>query len=150
MALIVDIFVAVILFMPVCICLLFLNINIQESSLPFLVWGIIFCKDCFGGRSVGKRFLGYQVIDIKTKQPANPFKCVLRNLFIPLGILDIGFMFYHSQWRRLGDYITYTQVVKYDKRNNKTKYLEALFAIICVFIIVIIINMIFEHFASLF
>ena len=111
LAFIVDAFIALLLFVPISIILILLDIEVSTATLPWLVWGGIFCKDCFGGRSVGKRLLGYRVINNKSQEGANPFKCILRNLTYLLGLIDVAFIFYNKEGRRLGDYIANTNVV---------------------------------------
>ena len=111
LAFIVDAFIALLLFVPICVILVLSKIEINTAVLPWLVWGVIFCKDCFGGRSIGKRLLGYQVVNNYSQEVASPYKCILRNLTYLLGLIDIAFMFYKNEGRRLGDYIANTNVV---------------------------------------
>lgn len=144
----IDIFMGIVFLLPICACLVLLNIEMKRSLLPWLVWGTIFCKDCFGGRSIGKRVLGYQVIDSKTGLIARPLKCMFRNLFYLLGIIDVTAMFYHSKGSRLGDYAVHTQVIIYNKTSEKIQWVEAFFTIACVFTIIVIVNMLLIHYAS--
>lgn len=147
-AFIIDIFMSAILFIPLCICFILLEIELKDSMIPILIWEIIFCKDCFGGRSIGKRILGYQVIDSNTGQVARPFKCAFRNLFYILGAIDIVAMLYHSKGLRLGEYITHTQVNKYNNSLKKNRWIEAVLTIVCVFSILLIIYTLLTHYAS--
>lgn len=80
LAFVVDAFMALLLFVPISIILVLLDVDVSTTTLPWLVWGVLFCKDCFGGRSIGKRLLGYRVVNNKSQEVANPFKCILRNL----------------------------------------------------------------------
>lgn len=111
LAFVVDAFMALLLFVPISIILVLLDVDVSTTTLPWLVWGVLFCKDCFGGRSIGKRLLGYRVVNNKSQEVANPFKCILRNLTYLLGLIDVAFMFYNKGGRRLGDYIANTNVV---------------------------------------
>lgn len=148
LAFMIDIFMSAVFFVPIAVCIVLMKIDMQDAMLPWLVWGALFCKDCFGGRSIGKRILGYQVIDNKTNLAVRPFKSVVRNLSYILGLFDIAMMFYHSKGYRIGDYITHTHVEKIDKPLQETKWLEAFMVIICVFVIIVFINMLLAHYAS--
>lgn len=78
---------------------------------PFVFWSLFIFKD-LKGKSIGKYILKLQVIDCKTQKIASPLKCILRNLFYFLSMLDLIFVCYHFQGRRLGDYIAGTKVTK--------------------------------------
>jgi len=82
------------------------------TIIPFsiLLVGIL-NKDFFNGQSVIKRVLGYQIIDLKTAQPASRLKCMLRNMTAPLWPLEIIFILINAK-RRIGDFIAGTQVVE--------------------------------------
>ena len=152
-AYVVDIFMSVILFMPICACIILLKKELEietvdKSIIPFLIWGIMFCKDCLGGRSIGKRIMGYQIIDSNTGQIARPYKCVLRNLFYLLGLIDIAAMFYHSKGLRLGDYVAHTKVVTYQKGVKQNRWGEAILVVVCVFAVLLTINMLLTYYAS--
>lgn len=145
---IIDVFMVAILFIPLCICIILSRVELRNSMIPFLMWGIIFCKDCFGGRSIGKRIMGYQVVDSNSGKVVSPFKSVLRNLFYILGIIDIGAMLYHSKGRRLGDYVAHTEVIVYNGTLKENKWIESIITIICVFILLLAINVLLTHYAS--
>lgn len=148
LAFVIDVFMSIIFFVLITVCSVLMKIDMHVDIIPWLVWGAIFCKDSFGGRSIGKRILGYQVIDNKTNLAARPFKCLIRNLTYILGIFDVAMMFYHSKGYRIGDYITHTHVEKVDKPLQKTKWFEAFMVIICVFVIIVFINMLLNYYAS--
>lgn len=78
-----------------------------------------FNKDIFNGRSPAKRILKMQVIDNKTGQAANPLKCLVRNLTIPLWPLEVIFVLIDPK-RRLGDKIAGTRI-DYVENPEKTK-----------------------------
>ncbi|SHJ61829.1 RDD family protein [Bacteroides stercorirosoris] len=143
----IDAFMSVVFFIPIAVCIALLKIDMQNFMLPWLVWGALFCKDCFGGRSIGKRILGYQVVDSENGQVVHPFKCVARNLFYMLGIIDVIAMFYHSKGRRIGDYVVHSKVKKCDNNLYEVRWIEALLAIICVFASIVFVNMLLAHYA---
>ena len=148
-AFVIDVFIAIICAFPLCVCIMvLLKIDLGVSMGVDAIWGAIFCKDCFGGRSIGKRILVYQVIDGKTGQIARPFKCVLRNLFCFLGIIDVIPMFSRSRGLRLGDYVAHTQVISYDKTLKGARLIEAVLTVVCVFAVLVAINMLLTHYAS--
>lgn len=78
---------------------------------PIIFWTLFIFKD-LKGKSLGKSILKLQIVDCHTKKRASPLKCVLRNLFYVLGVFDLIFVCYHSQGRRLGDYVAGTKVTK--------------------------------------
>lgn len=83
--------------------------------IPFgLVFIAIFNKDFFNGQSVVKRYLGYQVIDIKTLKSASHFKCMLRNITGPIWPVEVVFALANRQ-RRLGDFIAGTKVIEVEE-----------------------------------
>lgn len=87
------------------------SLDINPDWNIFTNWYIyMIIKDCIKGKSLGKLLFKLQVIDCKTGKPANPLKCIIRNLFY-VGPIDILIMIYQSQNRRLGDYITNTIVI---------------------------------------
>ena len=102
------------------------------DMISFLTWGMVFCKDCYGGRSPGKYILGYMVIDRKTNMSASPLKCVIRNAFLLLGVIDIIFSLLKGRQMRLGDYVAQTQVVKFDKNFYSKNIGGAIITFICV------------------
>lgn len=147
-AYIIDVFTAIIFLFPICACIILLDIGVGPSMGIYSIWGVIFCKDCFGGRSIGKRIMGYQVVDSNSGKVVSPFKSVLRNLFYILGIVDIGAMLYHSKGRRLGDYVAHTEVIVYNGTLKENKWIESIITIICVFILLLAINVLLTHYAS--
>lgn len=111
LAFVVDVFIALFMFVPISTILVLLKIDLSTTILPWLVWGVVFCKDCLGGRSIGKRLLGYQVVNNNSSEIASPYKCILRNLTYLLGVIDIAVMLYKKEGRRIGDYVANTKVV---------------------------------------
>ena len=90
------------------------------SLIPFiLLWIVILNKDFFGGQSVIKRLLGYQIFDVKTMQPANKMKCMLRNMTAPIWPVEVMFALVNSK-RRLGDIIAGTILISIETTDSKT------------------------------
>ena len=104
-----------------------LKLNHEPISFGFGAMSFLFAfgfsayfnKDIFNGRSPAKRILKMQVIDNKTGQVANPIKCLVRNLTIPLWPLEVIFVLF-SPKRRLGDTIAGTRI-DYVENPEKTK-----------------------------
>lgn len=79
---------------------------------PFCVlMTAIINKDFFNGQSVVHRRLGYQVVDIKTNQPASPLKCMLRNVTAPIWPIEGVFALAYPS-RRFGDFIAGTVLIE--------------------------------------
>ncbi|NOU61993.1 RDD family protein [Marinifilum caeruleilacunae] len=93
------------------------NLDHEPSSFGFGGMSFLFAfgfsayfnKDIFNGRSPAKRILKMQVIDNKTGQAANPLKCLVRNLTIPLWPLEVIFVLIDPK-KRLGDRIAGTRI----------------------------------------
>lgn len=90
----------------------------QTLSSPVLTYIMLvgfvayFCKDSFGGRSLAKRIIGHQVIDVKTGEAASPMRCMVRNIFCMLWPIEVIVVLV-SPDRRLGDFVARTRVVDY-------------------------------------
>lgn len=69
-------------------------------------------KDFFKGKSLGKRFFGYQVIDIKSKKVASELQCFIRNLTIYFLLpIEIVVSFIYPN-KRIGDLLANTELVE--------------------------------------
>lgn len=87
-------------------------------TLVFLVyWGYpIICEVYFGGRTLGKRALGLQVVR-SDGLPVGWRQSALRNLLIVADFLPLAYlsgllcMMFDSQFRRIGDIVAGTQVI---------------------------------------
>lgn len=97
--------------------------------IAIFAWFALFCKDCFGGASVGRRIVGIQVVDANTGQIANPLKCVFRNLFYFLTFIECIAMYYSSNGLRIGDYASHTKVILYNKALQSPKLSQSILAI---------------------
>ncbi len=60
--------------------------------------------------SIGKRAMGLQLVDARTKLPASALQRVLRNLFWLLGWPEM--LVYIIKGKRLGDYVSRTEIVE--------------------------------------
>ena len=60
-AIVIDVFAAILLFIPISSIFILLRIEILRVMLPLIIWFTILCKDCFNGRSVGKLLLNFQI-----------------------------------------------------------------------------------------
>jgi uncharacterized RDD family membrane protein YckC len=83
-----------------------------------LGFSLYFNKDIYLGRSIAKRFLKLQVVDVKTGMPANPLRCLVRNLTIAVWPIEVIMALINSE-RRLGDYLAGTKLVAYDAEQHK-------------------------------
>tara|TARA_R110002051_G_C8699977_1_gene494252 strand:- start:989 stop:1567 length:579 start_codon:yes stop_codon:yes gene_type:complete len=93
------------------------EIAIVLIFIPFFVY---INKDFLNGKSPAKRILGFQVIDLKTNNPANELQCFIRNLTIffawPLEVI-IGLI---NPKRRIGDFLANTKVITAEKEKFKS------------------------------
>lgn len=85
---------------------------------PLLYIGLIgfalyFCKDCINGRSIAKRMLKLQIVDIKTEQVATPLQCFVRNIFCIIWPVEV-IVTLINPGRRIGDQVAATKVVLYE------------------------------------
>ncbi|MCK4821180.1 RDD family protein [bacterium] len=71
---------------------------------------ILIAKDCIGGRSIGKRFIGIMICDRKKRViPSVPI-LLLRNLTYLIWPLEILVYCFGTSQRRLGDMVANTDV----------------------------------------
>lgn len=84
--------------------------NASMIATMFLCTFII-CKDCYNGTSIGKVLMNIQIVNVKDQHPANPLKCVIRNYLYFIWIVEF-IMFFFTKGRRLGGYMTCTEVIE--------------------------------------
>jgi len=90
------------------------------SAVPFTCFTFVLLnKDFFNGRSVAKRVFGYQVVQANTDKPAEPFKCMLRNITLIIWPVEV-IVSLISPGRRLGDFLAGTVVVVSPSEEPKT------------------------------
>jgi len=89
-----------------------------------LVEGIIIIfsilnKDLCNGRSIAKRILGFQIIDVKTNKVASDYKCMLRNITIIIFPLEVVVALLNKE-RRIGDLLAGTKLLECDSEAKET------------------------------
>jgi uncharacterized RDD family membrane protein YckC len=93
--------------------------NLEGISLFSIAMFFYINKDFLKAKSPAKRILGYQIINIKTDEPANELQCFIRNLTLiawPVELI-IGFI---NPERRIGDFLANTKVITSKKENLKS------------------------------
>lgn len=94
--------------------------NLSEIFITLIIIGtsflylILLNKDFYNGKSIGKRYFGYQVFDFHTNIPASEIKCMLRNITFIIWPIEIIVSFFNPS-RRLGDMIAGTKVIESNK-----------------------------------
>jgi uncharacterized RDD family membrane protein YckC len=101
---------------------------------------LYFNKDAVLAQSIGKRVCHLQVIDRKTKRAAGPLKCLVRNLTLMAWPVELLFLLIIKN-RRLGDFITNTEVVEfkaeYNKRFSQLEFLSSILIAMIIFFLCI-------------
>lgn len=114
-----DHFIMCFVLVPLMMIVVFISGSNAPFEMPvwpfYIVIAIYLNKDAFGGQSIAKRILGLEVVDSNTEQPANEFQCFLRNMTIPLWIIEVIPVLI-SPSRRIGDLIAGTRTIIGDKR----------------------------------
>lgn len=90
--------------------------GISLFSVPVFIY---MNKDFLRGKSLAKRIMGYQIIDLKTNLPASELQCFIRNLTLigwPVEVI-VGLI---SPQRRIGDFLANTKVIISDKEKLKS------------------------------
>jgi uncharacterized RDD family membrane protein YckC len=67
-------------------------------------------KDWFGGQSLAKRLVGQRVVVAHTGEPADAFRCCLRNVTMAIWPIEAVVVLVHPS-RRIGDFIAGTAVI---------------------------------------
>ncbi|MBY0435674.1 MAG: RDD family protein [Cyclobacteriaceae bacterium] len=96
--------------------------NLQNALMAVPFYGLymmLLHKDFYNGQSIVNRLWGYQVVDIKTGSPPDPFKCMLRNLTIIIFPVELLLVLVNQE-RRLGDFIAGTKLIKVEKRDPES------------------------------
>ncbi|MBT9873952.1 hypothetical protein GPL06_14235 [Bacteroides salyersiae] len=120
-AFVIDLFIASVICFIVILFLKKCNVRITSYIVSSIVYVLILCKDCYNGLSIGRRITNIQVFDSKTMKVASPVKCVLRNYFYALHLLEVFFVLFTSSGLRIGDRITGTKVAE---RNMNLKEVD--------------------------
>lgn len=120
-AFVIDLFITTVICFAVILILKKCSVRITSYIVSSIVYVLILCKDCYNGLSIGRRITNIQVFDSKTMKVASPFKCVLRNYFYGLHLLEVFFVLFTSSGLRIGDRITKTKVAE---RNVNLKEID--------------------------
>lgn len=120
-AFVIDLFITSVICFIVILFLKKCNVRITSYVVSSIVYVLILCKDCYNGLSIGRRITNIQVFDSKTMKVASPVKCVLRNYFYALHLLEVFFVLFTSSGLRIGDRITGTKVAE---RNMNLKEVD--------------------------
>lgn len=122
-AFLIDNMIFLILFIP------FIILGVVLIKSEYAVYGImlfslmlslIFSKDSFGIRTIGRRLMNINVINLNQDIPYSPWRFTIRNIFYCLYPIEGFAMLFNSQHRRIGDLIAKTNVVK--SRKSKFKF----------------------------
>ncbi|MEO1050021.1 MAG: RDD family protein [Bacteroidota bacterium] len=99
--------------------------------LNIFAFSLYFNKDILSGRSIAKRILKFQIVNVRTNKPANSLRCFIRNLTIIFWPVEVIMGLVNNE-RRIGDFITGTKLTVYDPNEHKTKvnWLMAIVAIL--------------------
>ncbi len=87
------------------------------------IYALYFCKDSFNGKSPGKKIMGLQVVNHKTMLPANPWRCIVRNLFSIFWPIE-AIVALANPSRRIGDFVAGTEVVSYEEIISENEEVE--------------------------
>ncbi len=104
-----------------------------DWSLILMCFGmaLYFNKDMIQGKSIAKRALKQEVVDIKTGEVASSLKCFVRNLTIAIWPIEVIVVLI-SPARRIGDFMAGTRVeLMTDDRNSKPKVDLKMFQFLC-------------------
>ena len=80
----------------------------------YLVIGIAFTllifRDIFG-KSLGKFLLGMTIVDYKNKNKAKFYQRLLKNITVPLSMVEIPIIIFAKNHKRIGDRLAKTEIV---------------------------------------
>ena len=82
------------------------------DSLPFImtVGGLmLLCRDLFG-RSLGKLIMGLQIVDTRTNSRAKCYQRILRDITLPITVIEMFIYISKNDNKRLGDMLAGTSV----------------------------------------
>jgi uncharacterized RDD family membrane protein YckC len=91
-------------------------------------FSLYFNKDIYLGRSPAKRILKLQIVNVKTNRPANPLRCLVRNITVILWPIEVIAGLVNNE-RRIGDFIARTKLTTYDLEQFKDQPNWSLIAI---------------------
>ena len=120
-----------------------------DWTLYIMLFGmsLYFNKDMVQGKSIAKRALRQEVVNIKNGEVASSLKCLVRNLTIVIWPIEV-IVVLASPSRRLGDLIAGTRVEYVtEERNSKPKvnFKNLILSILLGFLILIASSLIFKN-----
>jgi uncharacterized RDD family membrane protein YckC len=83
-------------------------------------FSLYFNKDIYLGRSIAKRILKLQIVDVKTNKPANSLRCLVRNVTIAFWPIEVIFALINNE-RRIGDYMAGTKLTTFDPGQHQAQ-----------------------------
>lgn len=91
------------------------------TSLYFFIiaFSLYLCKDLIGGQSIGKRLLGFKLVNVNNSHPPSEFQSIIRNFFVVLWPLEVIVILVSSN-RRIGDFVARTKVVRAETVSKNT------------------------------
>jgi uncharacterized RDD family membrane protein YckC len=119
----------------IILVLVMYSVNLAIGTFPIFIEAIFFTliltvyvnKDAVNGQSFIKRKFGYQIVDVKSEEPANPVQCMVRNMFFFLLPLDIIILMLNPQ-RKTGDYFAASKLIKIDPATRSKNTFQMLFS----------------------
>jgi uncharacterized RDD family membrane protein YckC len=131
LSMLLDHVVMTIVIVPLGLLIFGLIYQFEESLNQIIGIGLVFFpmfiylnKDFFRAKSLAKRFIGYQIVDIKTKEPASELQCFIRNLTLPVWPLEVIVGLINPE-RRMGDFIANTKVITSKKEALKSIWVDS-------------------------
>lgn len=114
-------------------------------SLFAVAFSLYFNKDFFGGRSLAKRLLKFQILVHRNDEVAGPIRCLIRNLTIIIWPVEIILSIINPN-RRLGDYIAGTRLEVYDSaaHSGKKSFISILSSIFIVLVFTYMLELLFS------
>lgn len=127
----------------VWIFVLVLAISVFENDYEFIYYynfssslflSLFFCKDIFGGQSIGKRIYKLKVVDNRGKN-LNSTKLILRNLFYYIAPVEF-FMIVYNDNKRIGDIVIGSKLTRVNEATkiNMHQIMKGVLTIIMMFV----------------
>lgn len=133
----IDIITIAILMIIIMLCFIPITIPNKAMAMSMFATMLIICKDCYNGTSIGKYIMNIQIKDIKSRKPASPLKCVIRNYMYFLGIVEVAIFLCSKNSNRIGGHITQTIVEENIEKNGNIIVYKILISIAIVIVIFI-------------
>jgi uncharacterized RDD family membrane protein YckC len=122
------------------------EINKIKVITAIILFSLFLNKDIYFGKSIGKSFVGLNVVSSRTGNPASPIQCLIRNLFLLLWPIEALILFF-SPKRRIGDIVAGTKVQETTEigHENKWPYIQAILSVISSFAFVYCLFNFIDH-----